>query len=82
MSKVFDWDTEGSGQPKISKFQNTLSIDQKILWFQVSMQNLVLVTFGSAIKQLVKERLHLVIQKWSLGFIQQFLEILIEELKY
>ena len=36
-------------QSEICEFQNSLPIDKQILWFQISMENFVLVAFGGAV---------------------------------
>jgi hypothetical protein len=57
MSEVFDWNTEGAGETEICQLEDAFSINQKILWFQITMENLMFVAFSDTIQQLVQERL-------------------------
>jgi len=54
VSEIFDRDTERSGQTEISKLQEPLPVDQKILGLQISMQNFVPVAFFNAVQELVQ----------------------------
>lgn len=54
VSEIFDRDTERSSQTEISKLQEPLPVDQKILGLQISMQNFVPVAFFNAVQELVQ----------------------------
>lgn len=47
-----DRHAEGSCQPKVSKLDLTLGIDEEILWLQVSMKDSVRVAESQALQQL------------------------------
>lgn len=55
MREIFDRNTKRSCKPEICQFQDAIIIDKKILWFEVTMEDLVLMTFGNAVQQLIKE---------------------------
>lgn len=55
MGKVLHRDSEGSRQTEVSQLEKSLSVDQKVLGFQVPVQHLVLVTLLYSIEQLVEE---------------------------
>ena len=58
MGEILDWDTKCSGQTKISKFENTVIINQKILWFQISMQDLGFMAFSCTVQKLIQKGLY------------------------
>ena len=47
--------TEGTGQTEIGELQHVLPVDQQVLWFQVSVQHLVLVALRCSVQELVQE---------------------------
>ena len=57
--EVLDRDSEGTGQTKVRELEHVLSIDQQVLWLQVSVKYLVLVALGRSAQQLVQEGLKL-----------------------
>ena len=56
--KVLHWDSEGTRQTEIGQLQHALSIDEQVLWLQVTMKHLVLMALCNSIEQLVQERLN------------------------
>ena len=59
MSKVLHGDTEGASKTEIGQFEDTLSVDEQVLRLEITMEDLVLVTLGNTIQQLVQERLQI-----------------------
>lgn len=51
------WDTESSCETKISQLQVAVSINQQVLWLQVSVQHPVTVTISNSLNQLCHELL-------------------------
>jgi len=50
----FNWEAKSAGKTKISELDVlALSIDQQILWFQISMENPVLVQMDERLQDLV-----------------------------
>jgi len=58
MGKILDGNTKGSGKTKISKFKHSFPIDEKILWFEISMQNFVFVALCGSVEKLIEETLN------------------------
>ena len=81
MGKVLDWNSKSSCKTKISQLKNSISVDEKILWFEISVQNLVFMTFCSSIQKLVKEGLNLFCSKISVVIVQKLLKILVQVLE-
>ena len=66
MREVLDRDSEGTGQTKVRELEHVLSIDQQVLWLQVSVKYLVLVALGRSAQQLVQEGLKLQRKKMNI----------------
>ena len=47
------WDAECPCQTKITQLQFAFTVDQKVLWLQISVQDSVFVTEGGAFEELV-----------------------------
>mmetsp|Transcript_9292 Transcript_9292/g.20246 ORF Transcript_9292/g.20246 Transcript_9292/m.20246 type:complete len:207 (-) Transcript_9292:170-790(-) len=73
---------ESTGQPKIGKLQSTLAVDQKVLWLQITVQHSVLMTVGHPSNQLEQKRLRGRGVQSSSAYVQQLLQILVQELKH
>ena len=48
-----DRDTEGSTQSKVSNFYSSLVIDEKVLWFEITMNDTTCVHEHNALQDLV-----------------------------
>ena len=48
------WDSEGSGQTKVSYLDAAILVDEKVLWLHVSVKNSPLVAEQDALEQLVE----------------------------
>ena len=70
-----------SGEPEISDLEITLIIYQKVLWFEISMQNSVSVTILNAFSQLMDEGPDLLICECSSSLFQVLLEVVFHILK-
>ena len=57
MGEILDWNTEGSGETEIGKFEDSFTVNKKILWLQISVENLMFMALGGTIKKLIQERL-------------------------
>ena len=49
-----DRDPKGTGQSKVRKFDDSVVVDQKVLWFQISVQNAATVTKADSLQNLIK----------------------------
>ena len=55
MGEVLNWNTEGTSKSKISQLESTFSVDQQVLWLQVSVKHLMSMTLLNPIQQLIEE---------------------------
>ena len=53
-----NWDTERSGETKVSNLQLSLFVDQQVLWLQITMEDSIFVTEGRALEKLIHEAAH------------------------
>lgn len=59
MSEAFGRDPWSSCQPKICNLQNVIFWNEKILWFQISVQDLLLMAIVDSLQQLIAKALHI-----------------------
>ena len=64
MSVSLNWESKCTGQSKIGKFDGfAIAINEKILWFEVTMENTVLMQVDESLQNLVEETLCFVFWK-------------------
>lgn len=49
MSEIFDWNTKCAGKTEISEFKDAFTVNEQVLGFKVSVEDLVLVTLGNTV---------------------------------
>jgi hypothetical protein len=82
VGEILHGDSEGPSQTEVSQLEDSLSVDENVLGFEVSVEHFVLVTFACAVEQLVEEGLDV-----SVGHaiktrgVNQTFEVLVQELE-
>ena len=61
------WNTESSGESEIGKLQISVTVDEKVLWLQVSVKDAVAVAVSNTLAQLAHELLNHIWSKAQVG---------------
>ena len=56
MSVRSNWDTKSSSKTKISEFERSIAVDEKVLWLQISVQSAMRMTERNTLQQLLHVR--------------------------
>jgi hypothetical protein len=78
MREGFDGKTEGSGESEVSDFEGSLSVDEKILRFEVSVNDSAGVAVVDAVAELIKEEFDLVGGHGVFVLAQVFLHVVLD----
>ena len=82
VSVSFDGKTESASKTEISKFYDSILVDQQVLRLKVSMHHSVSMAVGGSLKNLIGETLHFLRRKRTSHMAHILLQVVLAILKY
>jgi hypothetical protein len=84
MSVSANWDSECAGKSEIGKFEDTITVDEKVLGFQITVKNTMRVTEVDSFEHLVHQRFDLRSSEAADGLVPIHVpfEVMLETLKH
>mmetsp|Transcript_55742 Transcript_55742/g.155373 ORF Transcript_55742/g.155373 Transcript_55742/m.155373 type:complete len:300 (+) Transcript_55742:189-1088(+) len=82
MRVATDRDSEGAGEAEVGEFQGALPVDEKVLWFEVPVEDAVLMAIRYAPQKLVEERLCCGWIESSVAHVKQLFQVLVQKFEH